>query len=245
MLLKSRRILALGLASGAAALLASCGHPSRDPRGVDHGEVLLQIQASGTVDAHPDEARFSAGVSSIGATATAATEANNLHMNAVVTALARLGVTKADIQTQQLTVSRIDWGANKNKFEANNVVTVRMRAVDKAGAAIAATTQAGANVLSGPDLRVTDSESGSRTAYAAAFKAARARADALADAAGLKVARILAIRDGGGSGPPQLMAGMGYQAEDRAAGVIAPPPVMAGTNTTRATINVDFALAPK
>lgn len=240
MLQKSCAILALG----AVTLLAGCGHPQRDPRGVDHDEVLLQVQASGTADAHPDEARFSAGVSSIGATATAATEANNAHMNAVVSALGTLGVAKADIQTQQLTVSRIDWGANKNKFEANNVVSVRMRAVDKAGAAIAATTQAGANVLSGPDLRVSDGEAGSRTAYAAAFKAARARADALAGAAGLKVARILTIRDASGSGPPQPMAGY-FQAEDKMANAAAPPPVMAGTNTTRATINVDFALAPK
>lgn len=240
MLQKSRAILAFG----AVTLLAGCGHPPRDPRGVDHDEVLLQVQASGTADAHPDEARFSAGVSSIGATAVAATEANNAHMNAVVAALGKLGVAKADIQTQQLTVSRIDWGANKNKFEANNVVSVRMRAVDKAGAAIAATTQAGANVLSGPDLRVSDAEAGSRTAYAAAFKAARARADTLADAAGLKVARILTIRDANGSGPPQLMAG-NFQVEDRMAGVVAPPPVMAGTNTTRATVNVDFALGPK
>lgn len=237
---KSRTILVLG----ALTLLASCGHPPRDPRGVDRGEVLLQIQASGTADTHPDEARFSAGVSSIGATATAATEANNLHMNAVVAALAKLGVAKADIQTQTLTVSRIDWGPNKNKFEANNVVAVRMRAVDKAGAAIAATTQAGANVLSGPDLRVSDSEAGSRTAYAAAFKSARARADALADAAGLKVARILTIRGDNGSAS-EPMAAMGYQAEDKMAANAAPPPVMAGTNTTRATITVDFALAPK
>jgi uncharacterized protein YggE len=239
MLRKSRAILAFATVS----LLAGCGHPPRDPRGVDHGEVLLQIQASGTADAHPDEARFSAGVSSIGATATAATEANNVHMNAVVAALAKLGVAKTDIQTQTLTVSRIDWGANKNKFEANNVVAVRIRAVDKAGAAIAATTQAGANVLSGPDLRVSDAEAGSRTAYAAAFKAARARADALADAAGLKVVRILTIRGGNNPTPEPMAAMMEAQAiDDRAR---AAPPVMAGTSTTQASINVDFALAPK
>jgi uncharacterized protein YggE len=238
-MLKSRTLLALG----AATFLASCGHPPRDPRGVGHDEVLLQIQATGTADSHPDEARFSAGVSSIGATATAATEANNAHMNAVVAALAKLGVTKADIQTQTLTVSRIDYGANRNKFEANNVVAVRVRAVDKAGAAIAATTQAGANVVSGPDLRVTDADAGSRSAYAAAFKSARARADALADAAGLKVVRILTIR-GGNSPTPLPMGGMGYQVEDRMT-ANAPPPVMAGTNTTQATINVDFALGPK
>src|SRR3546814_13439397 len=80
-----------------------------------------------------------------------------------------------DLQTRQLTVNRIDWGANKGKYEAVNRVEVRMRAVDKAGEAVAATTRAGANVLSGPTLRVSDQEAATKSAYAAAYRAPRAR----------------------------------------------------------------------
>ena len=65
------------------------------------------------------------------------------------------------------------------------------------GEAIAAATEAGANLLSGPDLRVSDREKASRSAYAAAYRAARARAEAYAGAAGLKIDRVLAIHDGG------------------------------------------------
>jgi uncharacterized protein YggE len=39
------------------------------------------------------------------------------------------------------------------------------------------------------------------------------------------------------------MGGLMEQANDMARR--APPPVLAGTNTTQATVNVDFALAPK
>src|SRR3546814_3096248 len=74
-------------------------------------------------------------------------------MTKVTEALKALGVAAKDLQTRQLTVNRIDWGANKGKYEAVNRVEVRMRAVDKAGEAVAATTRAGANVLSGPTLR--------------------------------------------------------------------------------------------
>ncbi|MEG3150953.1 SIMPL domain-containing protein [Sphingomonas sp. ZT3P38] len=234
----------IGLMVGGVLLLGACSREPRDPRGVGHDEVLVQVTASGQAETAPNEARFSAGVSSIGATADAATAANNTIMNKVVSALEGFGVAKADIQTQRLTVSRIEWGANKNKFEANNVVSVRMRAIDKAGPAIAAVTQAGANVLSGPDLRVGDPEAASRSAYASAYKAARARADTYAEAAGLKVSRVLTIRDGGASPVPMAYESMGMM--DRAAPqALAAPPVMAGTNTSQVSVSVDFALARK
>src|SRR3546814_19628744 len=77
-----------------------------------------------------------------------------------------------------------------------------MPAGDEAGGAVAATTRAGANGLSGPTLRVSDQEAATKSAYAAAYRAARARAEAYAGAAGLKIDRVLTIRDGGDSGPP-------------------------------------------
>src|SRR3546814_3024012 len=88
-------------------------------------------------------------------------------MTKVTEALKAFGVAAKDLQTRQLTVNRIDWGANKGKYEAVNQVEARMRAVDKAGEAVAATTRAGANVLSGPTLRVSDQEAATKSAYAA------------------------------------------------------------------------------
>ncbi|MEG3086603.1 SIMPL domain-containing protein [Sphingomonas sp. PB4P5] len=221
--------------------LAGCGSGKQGPNDLRRDETLLQVSATGRAEAKPDEARFSAGVSTIGASAAAATETNNARMNAVIDALTGLGVAKDDIQTKQLTVGRIDWGKNRNKFEANNVVEVRIRTVDKAGAAVAATTQAGANVLSGPALRVTDDGAVNGAAYAAAFKAARARADAIAAAANLKVVRILSIRDGSTSAPSPSYD-MAYE---RAAPQAAPPPVLAGTDTTIASVSIDAVLGPR
>lgn len=229
-------------ALGLAATLTGCGGPG-GPGGLGKGETLLQVSATGQAETKPDEANFSVGVSSIGATSEAATAANNEKINAVVAALKALGVAEADMQTQQMSVGRIGYGPNRNKFEASNTITIRVRQVDKAGATIQAATRAGANMLSGPDLRVSDPETANKGAYAAAYKTARARADTYAEAAGLKVVRVLVIRDGGIAVPQPQMA---YESADMAvAQRAAPPPVFAGSDRSQVSVSVDFALGPK
>lgn len=222
--------------------LAACGEPPPNPRGIDRDEVLVQISASGRADTRPDEARFIAGVSTIAPTAAAASAGNNQALGRVVAALRGLGIRPEDVQTRSITLNRLDYGANRGRFEANNQIEVRIRDLNKAGQAIGAATEAGANVLSGPNLGAADPETASRAAYAAAFRAARGRAEAYADAAGLRIDRVLAIRDlQADDGPivemePQLYDG----AQARNA-----PPVMPGRNSNEVRIRVDFALAPQ
>lgn len=223
---------------------AACAPAAPDPRGVGRDEVLVQIVAVGRADTRPDEARFTAGVQTIEASAAAATARNNRTINQVTSALQRLGVRPEDVQTRQITLARIEYGRDRGRFQANNLIEVRIRNLDRAGAAIAATTDAGANVLSGPDLRVADPEAASRSAYAAAFRTARARAEAYAQAAGLRVARVLAIRDAGaGAGDPIPYAEEGAMDARVQARTVAPPPVMPGMNESAVRIRVDFALA--
>src|SRR5690349_7593268 len=171
------------LALPLTASLAACGAPPPDPRGVGRDEVLVQISATGRADTRPDEARFTAGVQTIEATAAAASERNNRVINQVVQALGRLGIRQEDVQSRQVSLSRIDYGRDRGRFQANNMIEVRVRNVDRIGQAIAATTEAGANVVSGPDLRVSDPNAANKSAYANAFRAARERADAYAGAA--------------------------------------------------------------
>jgi hypothetical protein len=226
-------------------LAAACSQPTPDPRGVARDEVLLQVVASGRAEARPDEARFTAGVQTIAPSAAAASGQNSAVINRVIASLERLGVKPDDVQTQQISLSRIEYGANRGRFQANNSVLVRIRRIDRAGAAIAATTEAGANVLSGPNLTVSDPENASRSAYALAYKAARARAETYAEAAGLKVARVLAIRDTG-DGSPQ-----GHYGDASAAMTVAPeeasprPIVRPGMNAAQVQVRADFALAAK
>ena len=236
------------LVTTAMFALAACSGAPPDPRGVGRDEVLVQVSATGRSDSRPDEARFTVGVETIAATARAASAQNSATFNRVAAALAGLGVKEDDLQTRSITLSRIDYGPNRGRFQAHNLIEVKVRDIKRAGEAIAAITEAGANVLSGPNLRVSDPENAARSAYAAAYRAARARAEAYAGAAGLKVARVLAIRDGGGGPTPYLRyeAGDAVAAEQAAPPPVvntAAPPVQPGVSTREVQIRVDFALA--
>lgn len=233
----------IGLASLLCVSLGGCGDMPADPRGVERDEVLLQVVAGGRTDTRPDEARFTAGTQTIAASAAAASAGNAAVMNRVAAALERLGVKPDDLQTRQITLSRIDYGPERGRFRADNMIEVRVRDLKRAGEAIAATTEAGANVLSGPNMTVSDPEAASRSAYAQAYKAARARAEAYAAAAGLKVARVLAIRDTGESGGP--MHYYGGMATDAVAQTVSPPPppMRPGMNSSEVRVRADFALA--
>lgn len=229
--------LALGL------VVAACQQSAPDPRGVSRNETLLTVSATGRADTRPDEARLQLGVQSQAGSAGEASRANREKMDRVTAALAQLGVKPDAIQTRNISLNRIDYGEERGRFRAYNVVEVTMRDMAKVGDAVTAVTEAGANVLSGPSLRVSDQERANRSAYAAAYKAARQRADTYAEAAGLEVGRVLAIYDGGEA--PQMVP-MDVSAEAGPRPVSAPPPppapFSAGTNTSEVRVRVEFAL---
>jgi uncharacterized protein YggE len=224
--------------------LSACAPAPADPRGIGRDEVLVQITATGRADTRPDEARFTAGVETIEASAAAASHGNTEVINRVVAALRQLGIEEQDVQSRQVSLGRIDYGRDRGRFRANNLIEVRVRNVDRVGQAIAATTDAGANVLSGPDLRMADPNAANRSAYANAYRAARQRAEAYAEAAGLRVVRVLAIRDGwsGGAGPQPYGMPMPEEAAPPPVVQTQGPPVPPGLTTSQVAVRVEFAL---
>lgn len=245
-LLLPAALIALG------ATLSGCGrdHHRADPRGLDRDETLLSLSAMGEAETVPDEAGIEVGVESFAPTAQAASAAVAKKGEAIAAALAKFDVAAKDIQTRNLSVNRVEYGKFKGQFQANNILGVRLRNVAKAGEAVAAATDAGANVLSGPSLRIADPEKANRGAYIAAYRAARTRAEAYAEAAGMEISRVLTIRDGGQGGGMPMPMDAAYAAEASAAApqaVSAPPPptIRPGTSLMRVNVQVDFALEPK
>lgn len=227
-----------------AVVLPACERAAPDPRGVARDETLLTVTATGRADTRPDEARLQLGVQSVAGNAGDASRLNREKMQRVTDALSRLGVKPDQLQTRNLSLQRIEYGPEKGRFRAENTLEVTMKDVTRVGEAVTAVTESGANLMSGPDLRVSDREGSSRSAYASAYRAARARAEAYADAADLKIDRVLGIYDGGEYGaptpgrPPPPPISM-----DAAAQVSAPAPFSPGINSTEVRVRVDFALA--
>ena len=245
------------LAFALPLLAAACAPAAPDPRGIEKGETFLTISATGRAEARPNEARMQLGVTSLGANAAEASRLNREKMAKVTAALTALGVKADDLQTRNLSLQRIDYGKERGQFRASNILEVRMTDVARVGDAVTAVTEAGANVMGGPDLRVSDRESANRSAYANAYKAARERAEAYAEAAGLEIVRTVNIVDGGEYGvpstsyvtmdaaaPPPVVSPQNMVRTEQAPPPPPPAPFNPGVNRTEVRVRVDFALKP-
>lgn len=238
------------MALSVAGVLAGCSGGDPDARGVRGDETLLSLSASGEAAVTPDLAVMTVGIEAFAPNAKEASNAAARKAEAIVSALAEFGVEKSDVQTSNLSLARIDYGPKKGQYQATNTLTVRLRDVPKAGQAVAAATTAGANVLSGPALQIDDPEKANRGAYIAAYRAAQTRAEAYAEAAGMEISRVLAIRDGGqggGMAATSMDAAATMEMAPRMVNVSRPPApaIMPGTQRTRVNVQVDFALRKK
>ncbi len=218
--------------------LAGCLPASPDPRGVKADEVLLQVEATGRGEAPPDEARILVGVTSIQPTATEASVDATQTLLRISGSLRGLGVKPGQLQSRSLTLVRIDYGPERGRFRADNTIEVRIDP-RRAGEVVALATDAGGIVLSGPDLRVREPERAYSAAYVTAYRAARARAEVYASAAGLKVLRVLTISDADQAlNWPEGRTSVGSAAQASTPA----PPVSPGVNVREVRVQASFAL---
>lgn len=241
--------IGLTLAPSSAAM----AHEGSTGPVVAAGATLLTVAAEGRSNGKPDLAVFSAGVASTGKTAGEALARNSADMNRVVTALRQAGIAERDIQTSNLSLNPVyaDMsGQPRNPLEqvappiigyqVNNTVTVRQRKLDQFGRVIDTLVSAGANQVSGPSFQMEDNDASLDAARADAMTRARARAELYARAAGLKVARIVSISEGGGYQPPMPVMYARAAMADMSG---APTPVAAGEITLNISVTVLFELA--
>ncbi|MFM5954809.1 MAG: SIMPL domain-containing protein [Novosphingobium sp.] len=219
--------------------------------GIAATSTLLTVTAEGKSIRTPDLALFSAGVVTQGKTATEAMSANAAAMNNVIATLKKAGIADRDIQTSSLNLSPVYGqpviGPNGQQiqeprivgYQANNTVTVRSRDIKGFGKVLDALVASGANQVYGPNFQMSDPSAAMDEARVDAMKAARARGDLYAKAAGLRVVRIISISEGGGYSPPQPV-----YAKVMMADAAAPTPIAAGEVEAQVSLSVQFELAP-
>jgi uncharacterized protein YggE len=234
--MKTIRIAVAALLVLAVAALAGIGRPEAAGGASDDEREGITVTGVGQVDAVPDEAELSLGITTNGRTAREALTANSTRMRRLIAALKAAGVDERDIKTQNVSVGP-DYreGPESTGFSAQNSVSVTIHDLDRAGAVLEAASEAGANNVYGPSLTRSNRESLEAKALESAVKNARKRAEALAAAAEVRLGRVTAIVESGGDGGfEHYMA----RAEDSVSEV----PIEKGTEKIQASVTVTFAI---
>jgi uncharacterized protein len=235
--MKALRICGLALLLIAAAAVAGVGIPETAGGAERPASQGITVTGTGTAEAAPDEAVFSLGVSTKGSTAREALAANSAQMQRVIAALKAAGVKERDVKTQDVSVgANYDDSDDARGYSARNSVSVRIHELDRAGAVLDAAARAGANEVYGPSLTRSNREDLEAKALASAVKNARKRAEALADAAGVRLGRVTGIVEGFNGGPQPMFEARA--ATDSTVG----PPIEGGTEEIQASVTVTFAI---
>ena len=233
--MKPIRIAVLVVLAAAVVGVAGVGRPE-SAGGAEKPSGGITVTGIGTITSVPDEAAFTIGVQTQGSTAREALAANSEQMSRVIAAVKAAGVAKSDIKTQDVSVSanyadegRIDG------YSARNTVIVTVRDLSKAGAILDAASNAGANEVYGPMLSRSDQGELQAKALRGAVEDARQKAEALADAAGVRLGHVTAISEGFAGGPQPYYEGAMRVAKSDA-------PIEPGTQDSQATVTVTFAI---
>jgi len=158
----------------------------------------IQVSGTAVINVAPDRALIQLGVQSNGETVRQVEAANSASTQAVIKAAHALGVDGKDITTDWYVIEPIydDHDSLYIKgYRIHNIVAITLRDVSKTSPVIAAALQAGANQVINVDFYTSELRKYRDQAREMAMKAAREKAQALANAAGAEAGCVLTINE--------------------------------------------------
>ncbi|OCW57232.1 SIMPL domain-containing protein [Hoeflea olei] len=243
----SRRAAFAGaLAAGLfASLPASLADEAKTP-----APGVVSVTGEGVAAVAPDMAVLSLTVLREAKTAREALDANNKAMADVLGAMKEEGIAERDLQTGAFSIQpRWVYPEPKNGtqaepkivgYTATNSLTVRVRDLSRLGAILDTSVTLGVN--QGGDVMFTndDKDTVRDAARLDAIAKAKAKAEAMVGALGVKLGRITQIAENSYSAPPMPMARAEMvQMSAKAADAV---PVASGENEYRVTVNVTWEI---
>ncbi|WP_244480335.1 SIMPL domain-containing protein [Rhizobium sp. Root1220] len=212
-------------------------------------EAVISVAGEGQASVAPDMAVLNLSVVKQAKTAREALDDNNKSMNEVLAALKKAGIAERDLQTSGFSVQpQYSYPQNNDGqpqqpqligYQVSNSLSVRVRDLSKLGAIIDQSVTLGVN--QGGDIQFTNDkpegamEDARKSAVANAIK----KAKTLAEAAEVKLGRVIEISE---TSPrpqpvPVYRAAMMKEAADAAV------PIQGGETSYNVTVNVTFAIA--
>lgn len=205
----SKYLAALGLLAVSPWLIASA---SQDR--VNDNSTMVSITGQGTAQQDTQLAIMQAGVTSFATSPGRAWRQNYESMADLRSELRRQGIPDKDVRTTSLALSertKNEHGDEIKGFEVRHNVTIVFRDIDRTGAVLDALVEAGANQVMGPSFSWEANDRAQQLARVAAIRDANQRAQFYARSLGLRVRRVVSIRDGSGYASAQPVPALRYE----------------------------------
>jgi uncharacterized protein YggE len=213
------------------------------------------ISVTGTGDAYvtPDIATFSFGVSADAAQVADAQASVTNKTDAIFAALKKLGIADADIQTSdysiypKYTYTSTICQANgicppqkqvPDGYTVSNNVTVKVRKIDGAGAALAAVGDNGGTNVSGLSFTLDDPNAPQADARAKAIADAKSKAEVLAKDLGVSLGQVVTFSDDTNSGGPRPV----YMNAMSTSAVASAPTIATGQNKVTDNVTITYEI---
>lgn len=243
--LSSVLIPSLVLVAG-SHLLPAGGIEAQSLRETGQDPPVLVVNGTARVDAPPDRARIAFAVETEGETAREAGEANARLMDEVVTALQASQVAGLRVETTGYVLTPRYRTAESGRvreiagYTARNLVQVIVDDVDAVGGLVDSALDAGANRVAGLNFEIQDPEPHRREALQQAVARARAEAEVIAAALGVRLGSPQHVQ--GGAEVPFRRESM-IRADAMAMAAEAPTtPVEAGLQSISANVTIRFLI---
>ena len=206
----------------------------------------IRVTGDAKVTARPDRVQIDIGVTTRAAQSQEAASQNARQVDAVLAAV-RKATPTAVLKTISYSLNPTYQYHSKGEeptiagYSAVNVVQVTLDDLAKIGAVIDSATLAGANRVQGIQFTLRDSDAVRAEALRQAATRARAEADLLAAALGLKVVRVLSVEENS----PRMVPVRAYMGAPRAVmSAATETPVEAGTLDVTADVMLTVEVSP-
>ncbi|HXW74880.1 MAG TPA: SIMPL domain-containing protein [Steroidobacteraceae bacterium] len=206
----------------------------------------IRVTGDAKVTAKPDRVQIDIGATTRGATSQEAAADNARQVDAVLAAVRKVAPA-AVLRTISYSLNpNYQYHPNAGEptidgYTAANVVQVTLDDLVKIGAVIDAAAKAGANHVQGIQFTLRDADAVRAEALRQAAAKARAEADVLAGALGLKIVRVLTVEE---SSPRVVPVRVFAGTPRAAAAAVTPTPVEAGTLDVAAEVTLTVEVSP-
>lgn len=204
---------------------------------------LITVTGTGEVEVEPNLAIINIGAEVTKPKAKDAFDANNKIMNRVKGVIEKMGIDKKDIKTIRFSLNpKYEYPSHgKRKFigyELSHIFQVKVRKLSKVPPLLDKVTETGANYIGGISFTIDNPEKYESEARKRAVKNAQAKARELAEAAGVKLGKIVSISEGGyrpirGGTPLPKTFSL----------AAAPPPIEPGQLKIRITVTLQYEIS--